>query len=134
MAELIITGDVEGAAITYLTAGLTAQGITADVSVQVPDVMPAKMVRVSLTGGSRANMVTDRPQLTVECWAGSTVDASELARVCQGLMHAAGGTSVGDIWVRKVEEVGGVQFLPDPDTNSPRYLFTVRWHVRGTAF
>jgi len=134
MAELIITGDVEGAAIAYLTAELTSRGITADVSVQVPDVMPAKMVRVSLTGGTRANVVTDRPQLTVECWAGSTVEASELARLCHGLMLAAGGTSAGGIWVRKVEEVGGVQFLPDPDTNSPKYLFTVRWHVRGTAF
>lgn len=134
MGELIISADAEAAAIQYLTAGLTARGITADVSVQVPVVMPEKMVQVTLTGGTRKNMITDRPQLTVECWAGSTIDASELARTCHALMLAAAGTSAGGIWVRKVEGVGGIQSLPDPDTNAPKYLFTVRWHARGTAF
>lgn len=134
MSELIISADAEAAAITYLSTELAARGVTADVSVQVPDVMPEKMVQVTLTGGTRENMITDRPQLTVECSAGSTIEASDLARLCHGLMLSAAGTSVGGLWVRKVEEVGGIQFLPDPDTNQPKYLFTVRWHARGTAF
>jgi hypothetical protein len=94
------------------------------------------MVRVSLTGGSRRDMVTDRPQLTVEVWGNTSIVASDVARACHGLMHSAAGFTVGDVWVRKVEEVGGVANFPDPDygTAKPRYQFTVRWHVRGTAF
>ena len=134
MAGLIITGDVEGAAVTFLRTGLNSLGKSASVATKVPTTMPDSMVRVSLTGGTRENIVTDRPQLTVECWAGSTVTASSLARSCHGLMHSAAGFTVGDVWVRRVEDVGGVQFFPDPDTAKPRYQFTVRWHVRGTAF
>lgn len=134
MAELIITGDVEAAAVTFLRAGLNSLGKAATVATRVPATMPASMVRVSLTGGSRENVITDRPQLTVECWNENAVTASDLARTCHGLMHSASGFTVGDVWVRRVEEVGGVQFFPDPDTSNPRYIFTVRWFVRGTAF
>lgn len=134
MAELIITGDVEGAAVTFLRTGLNTLGKTATVATKVPNTMPASMVRVSLTGGTRENVVTDRPQLTVECWAADTVTASDLARSCHGLMHSAAGFTVGTIWVRRVEDVGGVAFFPDPDTAKPRYQFSVRWYVRGTAF
>lgn len=134
MAELIITGDVEGAAVAFLRTGLNSLGKSATVATKVPTAMPDSMVRVSLTGGLRENMVTDRPQLTVECWSSSTVTASDLARTCHGLMHSAAGFTVGTIWVRRAEDIGGVQFFPDPDTAKARYQFTVRWFVRGTAF
>jgi len=48
-------------------------------------------------------------------------------------MLAAAGVEAGGVFVRKVETVGGVQYFPDPDTNKPRYQFTVRWHVRPAA-
>ena len=134
MGELIITGDVEGAAVTFLRTGLSSLGKSATVATKVPSTMPASMVRVSLTGGTRENVVTDRPQLTVECWAPDTVAASDLARTCHGLMHSAAGFTVGTVWVRRAEDIGGVQFFPDHDTAKPRYQFTVRWFVRGTAF
>lgn len=133
MAELIISADVEGAAVGFLRAGLAARGKTATVATKVPATMPATMVRVSLTGGTRQNMVTDRPQLSVEVWAATSVTASDVARTAHGLMHSAAASVVGGVWVRRVEEVGGVQFFPDPDTAAPRYQFTVRWHVRPAA-
>lgn len=128
--EVLVSGDVEAAAIGYLRAELTARGYSPHVSTEVPSTMPAQMVRVSLTGGTRRDMVTDRPQLTVEVWAASSVTASSMVRLAHGLMHAVVQTEQAGVWVRAVEDVGGVQFFPDPDTNNPRYQFTVRWHTR----
>lgn len=131
MGEILVTPDVEAAAVTYLR---TALGVLADkVATKVPATMPAKMVRVSLTGGSRENLVSDQVQLTVECWADTEILASNLARTAQAHMFAANGSLVGSVWVRRVASVGGVQFFPDPDTSKPCYQFTVRWLVRPTA-
>jgi hypothetical protein len=131
MGEILITPDVELAAVTFLRTGL---GALADkVATKVPATMPAKMVRVSLTGGSRRDVVSDSAQLTVECWASDEPTASNLARTAQALMFSASGSTVESLWVRRVDSVGGVQFFPDPDTAKPRYQFTVRWHTRPAA-
>ena len=128
MGEILITPDVELAAVTFLRAGL---GSLADkVATKVPSTMPAKMVRVSLTGGSRVNVASDTSQLTVECWAPDELTASNLARTAQALMFSAAWNTAGGVFVRRVDSVGGVQFFPDPDTAKPRYQFTVRWLVR----
>jgi hypothetical protein len=131
MGEILITPDVELAAVTFLRTGL---GALADkVATKVPATMPAKMVRVSLTGGSRRDVASDAAQLTVECWASDEPTASSLARSAQALMFSASGSTVESLWVRRVDSVGGVQFFPDPDTAKPRYQFTVRWHTRPAA-
>ncbi len=131
MTEVLVSPDVIQAATGFLRSYL---GVLADrVGTEVPETMPANMVRVSLTGGARRDIVTDAAQLTVECWAPNEPTASLLARTAHGLMHSAAGTQAGGIWVRRVETVGGVQSFPDPDTAKPRYQFTVRWHVRSAA-
>ena len=131
MAEVLVSPDVEAAAVSYLRAGL---GVLADkVATKVPPTMPNNMVRVSLTGGSRTALVQDTAQLTVECWSSNAPTASLLARTAHAFMLAAAGVNAAGLFVRKVETVGGVQDFPDPDTNKPRYQFTVRWHVRPAA-
>jgi len=128
MGEVLVTPDAEAAAVTFLRSKL---GALADkVATKVPSTMPNKMVRVSLTGGTRVNVATDTAQLTVECWAPDEPTASNLARTAQAHMFSAAGTTAGGVFVRRVDSVGGVQFFPDPDTTKPRYQFTVRWHVR----
>jgi len=131
MTEVLVSPDVLAAATSYLRAGL---GVLADrVATEVPSTMPNNMVKVSLTGGSRAGLVQDTAQVTVECWSSNTPTASLLARTAHAYMLAAASTSAGGLFVRKVETVGGVQYFPDPDTTKPRYQFTVRWHVRPAA-
>lgn len=131
MGEVLISPDVEAVAVAYLRAAL---GTLADrVATRVPDVMPARMVRVSLTGGTRTNLITDSPQLTVQCWADDPPAASNIARTAHAHMLAAAGAITNGVWIRSVDEVGGVQFFPDPDTDKPRYQFTVRWAVRPVA-
>ena len=131
MGEVLLTPDVEAAAIVWLRNGL---GVLADkVATKVPATMPAKMVRVSLTGGSRRDVATETVQVTVECWAPDEPSASNIARTAQAIMFSASLMTAGSVFVRKVESVGGVQNFPDPDTNNPRYQFTVRWHVRPAS-
>jgi hypothetical protein len=128
MTEVLVTPDVEAAAVLWLRAGLGS--LAAKVATTVPQAMPTTMVRVSLTGGARAGVRSDVAQLTVDCWAPDGPTASSLARRAEGLMHAAGGGAAGGVFVRRVDSVGSAQSLPDPDTNKPHYLFTVRWHVK----
>lgn len=128
MAELLVTPDVEAAAVSFLRAKL---GTLADrVSTKVPATMPDRMVKVSLTGGGRSGVASDTAQLTVECWGPDEPTTSNLARTAQAHMFSAAWTSAGGVFVRRVDSVGGVQFFPDPDTTKPRYQFTVRWHVK----
>lgn len=128
MGEVLITPDIEAAAVTFLRSGLGV--LAAKVATKVPATMPTSMVRVSLTGGSRRDVASDAAQVTVECWAPDEPTASNLARTAQALMFSAAGSAIGSVWVRRVDSVGGVQFFPDPDITKPRYQFTVRWHVR----
>ena len=131
MAEVLVTPDVEAAAVVFLRSGLGA--LANRVATQVPATMPDTMVRVSLTGGSRRDLVSDSVQLTVEVWSVDSPTASHVARRAQALMLSGAGAEPAGLWVRRVETVGGVQFFPDPDTNKPRYQFTVRWHVRPVS-
>lgn len=131
MGEVLVSEDFESAAVTFLAAGIGA--LASKVATKVPATMPTTMVRVSLTGGSRSNVASDTAQLTVECWAPDSPTASNLARRAYALMFSTAGSVAGGVWVRKVEEVGGVQSFPDPDTNKPRYQFTVRWHGRPAS-
>lgn len=131
MGEVLVQEDFEAAAVVFLAERLGP--LAARVATKVPATMPATMVRVSLTGGSRFDVATDTAQLTVECWAPDGPTASNLARRSFAYMLAAAGSYAGGVWVRKAEEVGGVQSFPDPDTNKPRYQFTVRWHGRPAS-
>lgn len=128
MTEVLVSPDVEAAGASFLRAGLGA--LAAKVATEVPSTMPVTMVRVSLTGGTRSGVASDSAQLTVECWAPDGPTASNLARRAQALMFSAAASVAAGLFVRRVDSVGGVQSFPDPDTNKPRYQFTVRWHVR----
>lgn len=131
MGEVLLTPDVEAAATSFLRTSLGS--LAAKVATTVPATMPATMVKVSLTGGGRSDVASDRAQLTVECWAADAIAASNLARTAYAHMLAAAGSTAGGVFVRRAEAVGGVQFFPDPDIAKPRYQFTVRWHVRAAT-
>ena len=128
MAEVLATPDVEALVVSYLS---TVLGDAANrVSTKVNNPRPDKSVRVSRTGGPRLNVVTDAPQILVECWADNETDACDLARYAHAYMWALPQTDVGGVWVRGVSELGGVQNFPDPDSDSPRYQFVMVLDVR----
>lgn len=126
MTEVLVPVDVEAAVVAYLTPLLA----DAYVSTDIPDPLPPKVVQVILTGGSRTNLVTDSFQITISVEDDDKATASQYARTAFALMMAAGGTEAGGVYVRQTENIGIPQYLPDPDTRRPRYLYTIRWKIR----
>lgn len=128
MTEAIAFPDAEALAITHLKPLL---GVT--VSTRVPSPRPETFVRVVRVGGTRRDLISDRPMLVFECWAASSTAASDLARRARAYVGALPGQSVNGVWVYRVDEIAGPQSFPDPVSGSPRYQFTVQVALRGEA-
>lgn len=126
MSEVVIFGDPEAAAIIWLDPKLD----DVEVSTEVPSDRPAELVKVSLTGGGDPNIVTERAQLTFECWAEDSVRASEICRTVKALVKAMAGQIVNGVFVRSVRTVGAPVSFPDPETDLPRYQYTAELNCR----
>lgn len=126
MSEVIVFGDPEAAAIIWLDPKLG----DVEVSTEVPSERPDELVKVSLTGGGDPNIVTERAQLTFECWAADSVRASEICRTVKALVRAMAGQTVNGVFVRSVGTVGAPVSFPDPETELPRYQYTAELNCR----
>lgn len=107
----MIPRDVEGEFI----AALASLGVP--VRTRVPNPRPASHVRVRRIGGTGTNLVQERPMVLVECWALGSAAAFDLAARAYDLVDAA----FGGPGTRPSSPVN----LPDPNTDSDRYQFTV---------
>lgn len=125
-SEVVIFGDPEAAARTWLNPRLSP----VKVSTEVPDVRPNEFVKVTLTGGFDANLITENPQLTFECWAATSVRASEICRLVKAHLKAMNGETVNGVFVRGVRTVGAPASFPDPQTSLPRYQYTAELNCR----
>lgn len=115
--------DTEAEVIAFVSAR-----IDEPVSLRVPSPRPETFVRVWGSGGDGLNRIVDDVQLTIEAWAPDDADAAELAlRVRDLLLHEIRALPL----VRRVRATRPY-FTPDPDTEVPRYRFTVRLRVRAT--
>lgn len=121
MVEIIAPDDYEAAAVTWLT-GKLGSGVT--IHTKVPDPRPAKFVKVIRTGGHPLDVAYFEGQLTFECWAADEDAAAALAKVAYGQLFAVAGEIVNGMYVRKVVHIGGPTNSQDPESTSPRYLFT----------
>lgn len=97
-------------------------------STKVPARRPARFTRAWRTGGAAASRVLDQPIITVTCTAADSVTASADAKRAR---HAFLNDYTAMPLVRGVEEVTGLYYDPDPDTNEDRYTFAVRLRVRA---
>lgn len=127
--EVIVFPDAEALAVTYLKAKMT--GVT--IATKVPDPRPSKLIKVTRVGGSKLRLNADSPVLAFECWGSTSVEASDLAKYARAYVDAMSGETVNGVWVFKVREVGGPAYFPDPDTDSPRYQFSVAIDTKGVA-
>lgn len=119
--------DAAACAVTILNAALTPTVYT-----RVPNPRPATFVRLSRDGGIRRSVVVDQATLVVECWAASEEAAQDLAQLARAALHAAEATTVGSYGtVYRVDEVAGLSFAPDPESDQPCYRFTVSLALRG---
>lgn len=127
--EVVLFPDAEALVVGFLNAELSARGDSARASTRVPAQRPDRFVRVSLAGGTRANLAQDTPMLTFECWDKTSPAASDLCRLVRALVWSMPGRTDLAAFVFKVVEVGGPQFFPDPNTTLPRYQFTAQLRV-----
>jgi hypothetical protein len=121
--------DAEALVVQHLTGVLTGVLVTTD----VPENKPDTFLTVQRIGGIQQNRVMDGPLLVFQAWANTKADAYDLAKLARAYVFAMPGNSYSGTWVYKVSEVGGVGYLPDPDSSLPRYQFTVQMRTRGTA-
>ena len=128
--EVIAFSDAEAFTVKFLKSEFSKRGVVAAAGTKVPSSIPNGFVRVSRVGGGQRDLVTDSPRMLCECFATSTVAASDLAKVTRALMLASARLSSK---VTRAVDGGGVSFLPDPSTNNPRYQFLVQLDIRGSA-
>jgi hypothetical protein len=126
VAETVVFGDTEAAVIAWLKPLIAP----VKVSTEVPSTRPSEFVKVSLTGGYEPNRVTERPQVTFECWALTSIRASEICRTVKAHLKAMEGQSAAGVFVRGVTTVGGPTSFPDPATSLPRYQYTAELNCR----
>lgn len=111
-----------------MRAFLLAQVPGVRVATKVPADRPVRFIRAWRNGGSASSRVQDNPTVTVDCWAASDVDALELASRCR---DAFLNNYTAMPLVRGVEETGSFYSVPDPESGSSRYRFSVRLRVRA---
>jgi hypothetical protein len=99
------------------------------VHVSVPSSRPAEFIVARRNGGAALNRVVDQPVVTVDAWAKTSVRASELAEDARQAFH----NHYADMpLVHGVEEVTGPYSVPDDESKSPRFRFTVRLSARAS--
>lgn len=89
------------------------------------DYLPgAASIRISVVGGSQAEQENWRAALQIECWAEDQIVAGQLAATVREawpqLRGAVSGTRVIGCWLES-----NPAYVPDPDSDRPRYLLTV---------
>lgn len=131
---VVVFPDAVTLVVAYLQAELSLRSITAPVRARVPVQWPAPFagfVRIDRLGGVRHNIVVDAPSIGVEVWHDADHRAADLMGMVRALMFAMRGRTLTGHPVYRVEEAAGPAALPDPVTNTPRYVCQFVVHVRG---
>jgi hypothetical protein len=127
--EVLVSADPVALLVVDLKAQYTARSVAAQVGSKVRDPRASTFTRLQLAGGS-ADVVSSQPMLIVECWAPTDTAAWDLASLTEGLVDSLPdrlGICSG------VTNVGGPADSPDPDSGTPRYVFTKVLHLRKHA-
>lgn len=137
MGELILFGDVEDDLRKHFNSTLPGFGFSQVAHVKRPAKLPDSFVFIQRTGGPRRDMVTDQPQLTIECYASSKGSPDEsaairLAGFVRSLMHALEGSMLAGRQVDTAGEFSGPYNDPDPlAPKHARFTATYQIAVRG---
>lgn len=129
MTEPLVAVDAIAAVVADLKSQYTTRSVTASVGSNIRDPRPASFTRVRLMGGGEG-VVASNPMMLFECWASSDTAAYALALLTEGLVN-----SIPDRLgiCSDITHVGGPVDSPDPDSGSPRFVFTKVLHLRKHA-
>ena len=130
----VVSVDVEAAVIAALRPVVPGGAV---VATEVPRAasgdlrFPARMVRVTRTGGVLFSPAHDRPTVLVECWAERSTDAWELVAACRQAMCGWDDEATPRAWLTHLSEASGPVNYPDPRTAHARYQFVHELQVRA---
>ena len=94
---------------------LNNAGINA--TVHIPRPRPERFVSIERTGGNKSNIVLDYPMITIQSWAKTRYDASELAASVDVVMLAIPNYYTNICSCTR----NSLYYFPDPDSDQPRY-------------
>lgn len=97
----------------------------------VPHPRPSRFVTASRFGGAAGTVVSDRPIIGVEVWAGDPDAAEDLALDALHVLQRLAGTVVDGVTIYRVAVVSAPRDLPHP-SGQPRFAFSVEMHVRAS--
>lgn len=98
------------------------------VETEIPGTRPAVFTHLWRSGGGALSRVLEKPIITITAWDVSATAAHDRLQECRdALLNRSGGMPL----VRRVEEITGPYWDPDPDSNLPRYSMNVRPTVRA---
>lgn len=134
----VIYDDVELWATAYLRTALAARSEAYTTGLYVGSSMPnnadtgeperrPRMVLVRRDGGGRSQQVFDNPRLSIDCWALTWQDATNLARMTAALIQSAPGNAN----VKQAVMTTGPTRVADP-SRQPRVYTTYDLVVKGT--
>lgn len=126
--------DAELIAVTYLRQHAP---ITSLVGSRVYTELPAgptwPLVKITRTGGPpEARGTLDTAFLQAEAYGTSKAEARRVAATVQAAFADADGFIHAGAYISATEPLAGLQWLPDPDNQQPRYLFDTAVYVRNT--
>jgi len=136
MTAVVSFPDVEQLVIGYLLDRLQDIDDDATVTTEVPNPRPARFVTVNRGGGPQKNLVADQPLVLLECWGPNDADgiskAHDLAAFARAHLRAMRHQIIAGVPIYRVDEVSGIERLPDPDSGQPRVVFTIQLLLRGS--
>lgn len=84
----------------------------------VPNPRPPVLLVVRRTGGTAANRRLDQPIMTMTLWHQSRTEAAGVAGELRSIFYSS--------WGRRMEEVSGLYYDPDPASEADRYSWSTQ--------
>jgi hypothetical protein len=130
--SIVVFGDVENVVKSWLSttdvaAMVTRPGGGLSIFLAMPSSAPMPCLVLRRVGGGpvpRSDLPTDRARMSFSCWGDTRVSAGSLARAVVAECDSLGRMSP---WVSGPTTLYGadvlsVLWLPDPDSDKPRYI------------
>lgn len=131
ITEIDRSPDIEALVRTFLLDNLAGFGYTGlKITNEIPrgraGTPDQRFVRILLRGGSRISLITDEPQVVVECWAENDDVAEDMAAICAGLIYEMPQEITGVIYTEITQRPNR---FPDGESQQSRYTLTFRVRI-----
>lgn len=122
--------DVEKLLVGWLGTNLGVRVLT-DTPLNLADILP--VVRVTRFGGADTDVVLDRANVDVDCYAATRLDAYTLCEQVRGaLLFSLAGKTVSRVTVARVQTISGPAWRPWDNTSLRRFGATYQLTTKTT--